>query len=231
MIPASLAILAAYLVGSLPFGYLTARVAAGIDIRSQGSGNIGATNVARVVGAKWGALVLMLDCLKGLLPVWLLPEAAHALTEQSLAIPHLRVACAVATILGHMYPCWLGFRGGKGVATALGVVLVLGPWASLTALATFLVCIATFRIVSLSSIFAAVAFAIVQIAWLFPEPFSQENWSLTVFSLAVPLLIIARHRDNIVRLLRGQEAKFHMARKQKSEPSDDRGPTANAETR
>ena len=195
----------AYLVGSIPFGYLTARVVRGIDIRQHGSGNIGATNVGRVLGSRWGIVVLMLDLLKGLLPVWLLPAWSIQPTAEQM---HWNVAVGVATIVGHMLPCWLGFRGGKGVATALGVVLFLAPWASLISAGSFAITFAMWRIVSLSSIIAVLAFAAAELTLLWPNPFSGSKWSLTAFSLAVPLLIIIRHRSNIGRLLRGEEPRF-----------------------
>ena len=119
------AFLLAYLAGSLPFGLIVARLFGGIDIRKEGSGNIGATNVARVLGAKYGAFVLSLDCVKGAAPTGLLPVLL--LSSDLPQRVHLAVLSGVAAILGHMFPCWLGFRGGKGVATALGVALVLAP--------------------------------------------------------------------------------------------------------
>ena len=212
-VPASIAVLAAvsYLIGSLPFGYLTARWVAGVDIRREGSGNIGATNIARVLGAKWGAAVLVLDCLKGLLPVLLLPRLL--LPSDSPALGHAQVATAVGAVLGHMFPLWLGFRGGKGVATSLGVVLVLAPWATLAAFGTFAVVVLATRIVSLGSMTAAVAFGGCELWLLSPRPFSAENWSLAAMSLLVPLLILVRHRSNFVRLLQGREPKFGGTRK------------------
>jgi glycerol-3-phosphate acyltransferase PlsY len=196
----------AYLVGSIPFGYLTARVVRGIDIRQHGSGNIGATNVGRVLGSRWGIFVLALDLLKGLLPVWQFP--ASLFSEPETWGVHAAVAIGVATIVGHMAPCWLGFRGGKGVATALGVVLFLAPWASLISAGSFAITFAVWRIVSLSSIIAVLAFAAAELTLLWPDPFSKSKWSLAAFSLAVPLLIIIRHRSNIGRLLRGEEPRF-----------------------
>jgi glycerol-3-phosphate acyltransferase PlsY len=202
----SLIVTAGYLAGSLPFGYLTARFVAGIDIRKEGSGNIGATNIGRVLGAKWGVLVLFLDCLKGLLPVLvtplLLPESAvpHA--------GHLQVLVGMCTVVGHMFPVWLRFRGGKGVATALGVVIAIGGWSTLVAFAVFALSLALFRIVSLSSIVAAVAFGAAQMILLQPHPFAEDTWSTAAFSLLVPALILWRHRANIVRLVRGEEERF-----------------------
>jgi glycerol-3-phosphate acyltransferase PlsY len=198
---------AAYLAGSVPFGLLIGKWFRGIDLREHGSRNIGATNAARVLGAKWGALVLLLDALKGLLPTWLLPLLVADPSQQL----HVRVGCGVAAILGHMFPPWLGFRGGKGVATSLGVVAIVAPWGTLVAVAMFAVVFALTRIVSASSIAAALALAISQMIYLSPHPFDPANWSVGVFSLLAPLLVIVRHRDNIRRLLRGQEKRLHTA--------------------
>ena len=205
-----IAVLAAYLTGSIPFGLLTARYAKGIDIRQAGSGNIGATNVGRVLGAKWGVFVLLLDAVKGIVPTALYPllalEGGHA------ALGHLGVACGTATVLGHMFPCWLKFRGGKGVATALGVVIVLAPWATAAAVLLFAGTFAMFRIVSLSSIIASAGFAATEFWRLRPDPFSEQKWSVATFAIAVPVLIILRHRTNLVRLMRGEEPRFRSAR-------------------
>jgi glycerol-3-phosphate acyltransferase PlsY len=199
----------AYLIGSLPFGFLTARFAAGIDIREHGSKNIGATNVTRMLGKKLGLLVLLLDCLKGLLPAWLLAELFQSLTGDSANVLHIRVdvACGVATVVGHMFPCWLKFRGGKGVATALGVAGILSWQATLAAMVIFFVAFSFSRIVSLSSMLAAGGYAAAHLS-MAKAPFSTVEWSLTAFSLAVPALIVIRHRTNIVRLWRGEEPRF-----------------------
>jgi glycerol-3-phosphate acyltransferase PlsY len=208
---AVVAFLLAYLVGSLPFGLIVARLFGGIDIRQQGSGNIGATNVARVLGAKYGGIVLVLDCLKGAAPTALLPLLFVAADGPQRL--HLAVLSGVATILGHMFPCWLGFRGGKGVATALGVALVLAPAASGVAFAIFAVCFAATRIVSLSSILGASAFCGFELWLLRPTPFGDGTWSVAAFSAVVPVLIIVRHRTNLLRLCRGEEPRFRFGKK------------------
>ena len=177
----------AYLAGSIPFGLLVARVVAGIDIRKHGSGNIGATNVGRTLGAKWGIAVLLLDALKGALPVLMIPRVL-ADTESTWFVL-LQVIVGVATVVGHMFPVWLRFHGGKGVATALGVVCVLAPVGSLAAFGGFALCMAASRIVALSSIVAAVVFAAGQIIILSPNPFDREK--LPHHRLRIP---IRRHR-------------------------------------
>ncbi len=197
-------LLAAYVCGSIPFGLLIARMVRGIDLREHGSRNIGATNTGRVLGAKWGLLVLLLDALKGLLPTLLLPM----LLAKSSLVNHLQVGCGIAAILGHMFPVWLGFRGGKGVATSLGVISVVTPHGTVAAVIVFALTFAASRIVSLSSLLAAIALGLAQFVLLWPAPFSPETWSVALFSLLAPLLVILRHRSNIARLLKGEEQPF-----------------------
>lgn len=197
-----------YLVGAIPFGYLIPKWVKGIDIREHGSGNPGATNVLRTLGTEWGILVLCLDLLKGLLPVWLLP--LWLLPSDSPALLHVRVLAGVAAIVGHMLPVYLQFRGGKGVATALGVVIVLGGWGTPIAVSVFLVTFLIWRLVALSSILAVSAFAATQLVVLYPYP--HQTWSLLGFSVAAPLLIIYRHRSNIVRLWNRQETRTEFGR-------------------
>ena len=202
-------VLLAYLCGSTPFGLLVAKFVAGI--RTEGSGNIGATNVGRVLGAKWGIGVLVLDALKGALPVFLVPRFMTASDTSWFDL--LQVLAGVATVVGHMFPVWLKFRGGKGVATSLGVVLVLAPLGSLAGLGGFVLCMLASRIVALSSIVAAVLFAIGQLAILSPNPFDATKLPLSIFSLAVPALIVLQHRSNIGRLVRGEEKRFSFGKR------------------
>lgn len=199
---ATIIALLSYLIGSLPFGFLLARWIKGVDLRAYGSGNIGATNASRVLGKKWGIVVLLLDVAKGLLPTLLLWRFFGA----ELGAPHARVLAGTCAILGHVFPVWLGFRGGKGVATALGVASVLGwPWAMLGAAGVFALTFFTTRIVSLGSMLAAATFAGVQLYVLAPQWLDREHWSLTLFSTVMPALIILWHRSNLLRLLRGEE--------------------------
>lgn len=191
-----------YLIGTIPFGLLLVRWVKGVDLRSYGSGNIGATNASRVLGGRWGIVVLLLDVAKGLLPTLLLSRMFSGPVGEE----HARVLAGTCAILGHVFPVWLGFRGGKGVATALGVAGVLGwPWAIFAAMSAFLVIFITTRIVSLGSMLAAAVFAGVQLYVLAPRWFDQDRWSLTIFSTVIPALIILWHRSNLLRLLRGQE--------------------------
>ncbi len=192
----------AFLVGGIPFGFLVGRFVLKDDIRNHGSGNIGATNVARVIGWNWGGFVLLLDAIKGLLPTWLALRYAADNQLESMIL-HLPVAAGISAIVGHMYPVYLKLRGGKGVATALGVVLVLAPKAVAIALGAFLLTVAVTRIVAVASIVAAVTFGGVQLYLMRDTMFDSKSLSLTVFSIAIPLLIIWRHRSNIRKLISG----------------------------
>ncbi len=209
VVDAIIAVLLAYMIGSIPFGYVIARVIKGIDIRQHGSGNIGATNVGRVLGAKWGILALVLDIVKALLPTWLLPLW---LAPDPAWTGHVAIACGVSAIIGHMYPCWLWLRGGKGVASALGVVAYLAPPSTAIAFGVFVVSFFVWRIVSLSSMLAALSFAVAHLVLNSEHLWSPSGWSLTLFSLAIPTLIIVRHRSNLVRLWRGEEPTYRTAK-------------------
>jgi glycerol-3-phosphate acyltransferase PlsY len=152
-----LTVIIAYLLGSIPFGVLVAK-AKGVDIRSAGSGNIGATNAMRVLGKPAGILVLLLDALKGYAAVaWLPVMLSRWLGECRRLIPVLPVIAGIGAVLGHNYTCWLKFKGGKGIATSAGVYLALAPWAVLIALVVFLLAVAVTRYVSVGSIAAAIA--------------------------------------------------------------------------
>ena len=195
----------AYLLGSVPFGYLLVRIFRKQDIRSIGSGNIGATNVARSGAKGLGIATLLLDGLKAFTAVAL---ARHILPASQPGSFDLAVAAAVAAILGHVFPVWLGFRGGKGVASALGVFLALTPRSTLCVLAVFFVVFLLSRYVSLASIVAAAAFPI------FGFLFVRDRTPVVIAGfLFIPALIIAKHAGNIRRLLAGTESRFGPSRK------------------
>jgi glycerol-3-phosphate acyltransferase PlsY len=190
-----LLIVSAYLLGSVPTGYILGSLA-GVDVRTAGSGNVGATNVARVVGKGRGALTLALDVGKG----WLAVFVSLQLKVSLVCV----VLVAMAVFLGHLYPIFLRFRGGKGVATALGIFLALAPLVTLILMGIFAAVVAPSRIVSLGSLVAALAAPL--ILWLFAEPAA-----VVTMGCFIAAMIIWRHRGNIQRLLAGTEPKFGSA--------------------
>ena len=183
---------AAYLIGSIPTGLLLGK-AYGIDVRREGSGNIGATNLYRTVGRKVGIITLIGDCLKGLLPV--------LLVKASSLPPEFAAWVGLAAFCGHVFPVFLKFKGGKGVATALGVFLALAPLAVAIAIALFAVLMFLCRYVSLGSISAAAAMPLA--VYLL-----GESRTVTVVTLVIAAIVIIRHHENIKRLLSGTENKF-----------------------
>jgi glycerol-3-phosphate acyltransferase PlsY len=183
----------AFFLGSLPFGYWLGRLR-GLDVRQQGSKNTGATNVGRVLGKKWGFLVLALDIGKGWVAVTLATQVGH--TGDPTA-----VATAVVAVLGHVFSPWIGFRGGKGVATSAGVLLALTPWVGLSVIAVWGVVFIAGRIVSVASLVAATAFPFLVLGLDPGRPLLQGA------ALGLAGLVWIRHRDNLVRLFRGQESK------------------------
>ena len=214
---------ASYLTGSIPFGLIIGKATKGIDLRDFGSGNIGATNASRVLGKKWGLICLALDALKGLLPVAELPPLFFRADDPWLI--HASVLAGIATIVGHMFPCWLGFRGGKGVATSLGVLLMLSPWGLLFAVFLFFTSLLICRYVSLSSMIAAVGYGSYELSHLTPSPFAETTWSHGLFAIMVPVLIIVQHRSNIRRLINGDEPRF-ASKKDESSAKDQASPVA-----
>jgi glycerol-3-phosphate acyltransferase PlsY len=200
----------AYLLGSIPFGYLLVRIFRGEDIRQTGSGNIGATNVVRSGAKGLGIATLALDALKGALAVGL--AAVFAGSKYNLCGDFAQHPCALAlrlmslaalcAVLGHVFPIWLRFKGGKGVATALGVFCVLFPKAILVALAIFILIVLITRYVSLGSILGAIAFPVA--AYFMQNP----EWVSLLLASSVSLIIILKHHQNISRLLAGTENRF-----------------------
>jgi glycerol-3-phosphate acyltransferase PlsY len=210
----------AYLLGSIPFGYLLVRTFRGQDIRLSGSGNIGATNVARSGAKGLGIATLILDALKGVLAVYL--AAVIVGSKYPLCLPHLEIyfcvyalpfqsMAALFAVIGHVFPVWLRFKGGKGVATALGVFCVLFPKAILISLPIFIVVVALTRYVSLGSILGAIAFPVA--AYFIEKP---DHLSLALTS-AVALIVVAKHHQNISRLFSGTENRFGARESQPAE--------------
>ena len=200
----------AYLLGSIPFGYILVRAFRGQDVRDSGSGNIGATNVARSSPAL-GVLTLLLDAVKGLLAVTagsLLAAKAGRAAATGPPLYAFAALAAVCAVIGHMFPVWLKFRGGKGVATSVGVLLALAPKTLLVALVLFVALVAVFRYVSLGSIVVAAAFPL--IAYALHDYHSSPAILAAVCAIAA--LIIIKHRENIRRLLAGTENRLTLNR-------------------
>ncbi len=195
-IAAFLSVLLAYLVGAIPFGLLLSR-GSGVDIRRQGSRNIGATNVARLLGKKLGILTLLLDVLKGFLPIWLAGLFIAPGPQHNLVVG----LCGAAAVIGHMFPVYLGFRGGKGVATGLGVFLYLEPLAVLYSLLVFVTTVVLSGFVSLGSLLASLTFPL----WLFL--LGAPAWTIRLAGFVV-LMIWIKHHENIRRLLSGTEKSW-----------------------
>ncbi|HXI71640.1 MAG TPA: glycerol-3-phosphate 1-O-acyltransferase PlsY [Verrucomicrobiae bacterium] len=207
--------LGAYLIGSIPTGFLAAK-AKGIDIRSVGSGNIGATNAMRVLGKPAGIFVLLMDALKGYaackLAVYL---AVHFTTryydmrpdpdivaQMNWGLEHFAILAGIFAVLGHNYTCWLKFKGGKGIATTAGVYLALAPWALLIALVVFILAILVTRYVSVGSIAAAIALPVT--VWVM----TPHNLFLGMVTTALGALAIYKHKGNIQRLMAGTENRL-----------------------
>ena len=208
------AMLAAYLLGSIPFGLLIARWFGKVDIRTVGSGNIGATNVGRVLGFKFFVLVFLLDFFKGYLPTRYLPWVATRST--GLTLPDLPVVVAVAAILGHNFPIYLKFRGGKGVATSLGSVFALDSVASVCSATGFAAFLLVTRYVSMSSILGGLVWLIAHFARV-ERPLARDQIAMTVASFGLMGLLIVRHRKNLARIGAGNEPKINL-RKKKNRP-------------
>lgn len=216
---AAACILGGYLIGSIPFGLLVGRMK-GVDVRKQGSGNIGATNVGRVLGARYGLAVFALDLLKGLVPVawagrWLHSQAAEGFGDTTRL--WLWLGVGGACILGHMFPIYLRFKGGKGVATSLGTILGLYPyftWPGLVAFGLWVVLTGVTGYVSVGSIVAAAAFPVLFAIFAAHAGWGSASylWPLYVFAAAIGILVVYRHRSNLRRLMQGVEPKVGFRR-------------------
>lgn len=196
-----LAILA-YCIGSVPTSVWVSRHFFDIDIRDYGSGNAGATNTFRVLGSRWGTFVMICDVLKGFIAVKLAFLLPVHFMENDIRFLNIQLLFGVAAVVGHVFPIWANFRGGKGVATLFGVVIAISPWTALACSGVFLLVLYLTRFVSLSSILAGLAFPVFILVI-----FNVENHIYRVFAVAVALLIILTHQKNIGRILRGNENK------------------------
>lgn len=209
MIENILYIVAAYLIGSIPFGYLAGRLN-GIDLREHGSHNIGATNAVRVLGKKWGIPVFICDFLKGFLPLLFVKEQLGGTVELFEADQMAwLLGVLAALILGHTYTCFLGFKGGKGVATTAGCLFALSLPIGLAVLVTWVLGMVLTRYVSLSSMLAVVAMvtAAVQVFWLEDGDFATADAMVITLLFLVCILVVFKHRSNITRLCNGTEPK------------------------
>jgi acyl phosphate:glycerol-3-phosphate acyltransferase len=207
LLPWLLIALSSYLLGSVPTGFLAGRCC-GVDLRTQGSGNIGATNALRVLGKPWGYTVFLVDFFKGLLPVlaanhWSAQFGIHPISAPgSLA--------ALCTLLGHSFPIWLGFKGGKGIASSAGVIVGLFPSAFLFCIGTWMLLFTLSRYVSVASIAASIALP-VAVALLYS--LHKADWLALLVSILMCLLALWRHRSNLVRLRAGTEPRFEKKKK------------------
>jgi glycerol-3-phosphate acyltransferase PlsY len=200
-----------YLLGAIPFGYILVRIRTGKDVRTMGSGNIGATNVARNLGAAWFVPVFALDFLKGFAPVfWLAPWVAARWRCPTCPAPMVTLAvfCGLFSLVGHMWPVTLGFRGGKGVATMVGVLVAMSWPAALVATVVWVAVFLPFRYVSLGSIAAALSLPVAHhFTSRYVMPRWEEPWIVTIFFAVAGLLVIWRHKENLRRLFQGTERK------------------------
>ena len=196
-----LLIILAYLIGSIPSSVIVSRSQFNIDIRDYGSGNAGATNTFRVLGSKWGTFVMIMDMLKGLIAVKLALLLPYYI-ENEFERTNFQIGLGLAAVLGHIFPIWAEFRGGKGVATLFGLIIAISPWTALSCIGVFLLVLYLTRFVSLSSILASMAFPVFILV-----VFNVDNIAYRIFAIAVALLVIMTHQKNIGRLLSGSESK------------------------
>lgn len=197
--------LVSYVIGSIPSGFIAGRLA-GVDIRTVGSGNIGATNVTRSLGKKYGYPVFIADFCKGPLAVFAANVVARQPGATGSAAEIYEVVAAVCCVLGNAFPVWLGFRGGKGVAVSAGLLFALMPWAALSAIGIWVVIFYLTRYVSLASIVAALLMPVIVFALLHFH--KMNEWLFLYVSIALTAFVVLRHRSNISRLMHGTEERF-----------------------
>ncbi len=201
-------IVLAYLIGSIPTAVWVSKRIYGIDIRDHGSGNAGATNTFRILGSKAGSMVMLIDMLKGFVAVKLSILSAYTWTSEPFV--NLQIGLGLAAVVGHIFPIWADFRGGKGIATLFGMILAIQPLVAVSLVGVFMLMLYLTRYVSLSSISASVAFPLL-ILFIFREP----ELSYRVFAIATACLVILTHYKNINRLINGNESKVPMFRKRR----------------
>ncbi len=222
----AVAVVQSYLLGAIPFGFLLVRYVKGLDIRTLGSGNIGATNVGRVAGVKLGIIAFILDLGKGLAAATVIPFAIFVLANDSYSLDasssvlremfagrdftDLRIVCGLSAIVGHVWTVFLRFKGGKGIATSLGVMLGLTPWPTLIAFGTWIAVALVSRYVSVASITAAAAMPVVFVALEWKD--LADSWRLLGVIVLVAVIVIVRHRANIRRLIAGTENRIEFRR-------------------
>jgi acyl phosphate:glycerol-3-phosphate acyltransferase len=201
-------VIAAYLIGSIPTAVWVSKTFFGVDIREYGSGNAGATNTFRVLGSRWGTFVMVVDILKGALAASLYFMIPHYMGDANeFERTNFQIGLGLTAVLGHIFPIWAGFKGGKGVATLFGMVLAIQPLVAVSCVGVFLLVLYLTRYVSLSSILAGVALPVFIILI-----FQEEERMYRLFGIAVALLILFTHQKNINRLLQGSESKVPILR-------------------
>lgn len=204
----------AYLIGSIPTAVWISKSVYGIDIRDYGSGNAGATNTFRVMGSKWGSVVMLVDVVKGIVATSLYILLPFYLTSE-LHRTNFMIGLGLAAVIGHIFPIWASFRGGKGVATLLGMAIAIQPLVAACCLAVFLLVLFLTRFVSLSSILAGISF-MVFILFIFNE----REPLYRIFAILVALMVVLTHQKNIGRILRGTESKIPLHRRRNQRPQD-----------
>jgi glycerol-3-phosphate acyltransferase PlsY len=206
-------LIGAYLLGSIPTAVWIGKYFYKIDVREYGSGNAGATNTFRVLGKKAGIPVLLIDVLKGFAAVCLAYLSHY--TRNSNQLINLQLVLGIASLVGHIFPIFASFRGGKGIATLLGIILAVHPYAALVSMSIFIVVLLISSYVSLSSMIAAVCFPVVVIGI-----FKTTAPSLIIFSILIAIMVLITHQKNIERLLRKEESKAKLMKKKKSKNED-----------
>ncbi len=202
----SILVIIAYLIGSIPTSVWVSKYVFDIDIRNYGSGNAGATNTFRVLGSKWGSFVMLVDVSKGVIATSLYILTPFYLTDE-LARTNFMIILGMASVIGHIFPIWAEFRGGKGVATILGMAIAIQPLVAVLCLVVFALTLITTRFVSLSSMLAGVAFMV-----LILFIFNEKETMYRLFAIIVALMVVITHQKNITRILNGTESKVPLFR-------------------